>query len=268
MNISRRGEFYGETNTTLHLQGITITDTVYTQPFVDWHYHEHAYFTFIIKGNVLEGNKKETHQCSAGSLLFHNWEEPHYNTKPEGYTRGFHIEIDHEWMSSLDINDARLQGSRSITSPAVKLLMYRMFRETRMADGLANLSIESMLIETLSQLHSEQQAIGRGRPRWVDQVDQLMHDRFAENVTLRTIANTVGIHPVHLSRDFRRYFLSNPGDYLRKIRIAKALSLIPNQDSSLTEIALECGFFDQSHFTRSFQHVYGFTPKSFRKLMK
>ena len=89
MKQSQKGEFYGQTNKTINLEGITLTDTVYTHDKVDWHYHENAYFTFILQGNVIEGNKKEIYNCSAGDLLFHNWQEPHYNIKPEGIYKRF-----------------------------------------------------------------------------------------------------------------------------------------------------------------------------------
>ena len=81
------GQFYGHTNELLQLEGLTLTDTEYTHDYVDWHYHENAYFTFILDGLVLEGNKKETYHCSTGSLLFHNWQESHYISKPPGFTR-------------------------------------------------------------------------------------------------------------------------------------------------------------------------------------
>src|SRR3954469_11030740 len=120
MKESRKGEFYGQTNTTINLDGITLTDTVYTHDKVDWHYHENAYFTFILQGNVIEGNKNEIYNCSAGSLLFHNWQEPHYNIKPEGFTRGFHIELEKSWFTDLDFSTTGLQGSINIADPDVK----------------------------------------------------------------------------------------------------------------------------------------------------
>ncbi|MEW6737177.1 MAG: helix-turn-helix domain-containing protein [Acidobacteriota bacterium] len=42
--------------------------------------------------------------------------------------------------------------------------------------------------------------------------------------------------------------------------------MIKNSQMSLTEIALHCGFADQSHFTRNFKEITGFLPKEFRKI--
>jgi len=266
MNYSRKGEFYGETNKTIHLNGITLTDTEYTKPKVDWHYHEHAYFTFILQGNVIEGNKKEIYNCSPGSLLFHNWQEPHYNIKPDGFTRGFHLEIEPQWFADLSLNIASLQGSLNISHPSIKLLMYKIFRETKMNDTVTGLSIQVLLIEVLSQLNQIHQTESTNKPIWVTGIDEILHDQFADTITLDYLSALVNVHPVHISRDFPRYFHCNLGEYIRKIRIEKALALMSQKKIPFTEIAYQCGFFDQSHFTRCFKEIIGVNPSIHRKI--
>lgn len=93
MQQLRTWTFFGTTDETVPFDFCTITNTEYTLDKVDWHYHENAYFTFILKGKLLECNKNETYHCTAGSLLFHNCQNTHYNIKPPGDTRGFHVEI-------------------------------------------------------------------------------------------------------------------------------------------------------------------------------
>ena len=53
---------------------------------------------------------------------------------------------------------------------------------------------------------------------------------------------------------------------MRKLKVEKALTLIKNTSSDLTEVALTCGFADQSHFIRTFKQVIGFLPRQFQKL--
>ena len=109
MNSLRNGEYFGETNQIINFEGLTITDTEYTHPYVDWHYHENAYFTFLLQGNMTEGNKRETYGCSAGTLLYHHWEDPHYNIKPDVFTRGFHIEITQIGLNGLIFRKTKLK---------------------------------------------------------------------------------------------------------------------------------------------------------------
>lgn len=267
MNLSKKGEFYGETNSTIHLEGITLTDTVYTHDKVDWHYHENAYFTFILEGHVMEGNKKETYNCSPGSLLFHNWQEPHYNVKPSGFTRGFHVEIEQLWFDDLDFNFSDLQGSINIANPDLKFLMYKIFRETKKNDALTQLSIQTLLIETLSKMNQERQTICNKKPAWVSEIDEVLKNQFKENLTLEYLSKTLNIHPVHLSRDFSNYFNVTLGEYIRKLRVLKSLELIAQKKLDLTAIAFDCGFADQSHFTRCFKEINGISPSKYRKML-
>jgi len=269
MEKLQKGQFFGQTNQTLHLDNITVTDTVYTHEKVDWHYHEHAYFTFLLEGKVIEGNKKEVYQCQPGTLLFHNWQEPHYNIKPPGFTRGFHIEIEKDWFNDLSFDADELQGSLNILSPEVKLLVHQIFKESKQNDGNQGLAIQSLLLQTMAALwnHSEKGLSGMN-PIWVSQLRELLHETDSEKWSLLQLAEILAIHPVHLSRDFPKYFNCGFGEYLRKIKLEKALSLMIQNKQSLTEIALECGFNDQSHFIRCFREYHKINPSAYRKLLR
>ncbi|WP_224996078.1 AraC family transcriptional regulator [Cesiribacter sp. SM1] len=268
MENLKTGQFFGQTNQTIQLEGITLTDTEYTHEKVDWHYHENAYFTFILQGRVLEGNKKETYNCSAGSLLFHNWQESHYNIKPKGFTRGFHIELEHNWFKKLDIDLSALQGSISLQHPDLKSLMYRIFKETKLNHSSSSLSVQVLLIELLSRMAVVHSSTSEKTPLWVAALKEILHNTAAvELTTVGELAQILGIHPVHLSRDFRKYFGCSPGEYIRKVKVQQSLSLLPSKALSLTEIALTSGFADQSHFIRCFKTENGITPSQYRKLL-
>ncbi len=129
MNCSKPGQFYGKVNETLFLNGVILNDSEYVQDFVDWRYHENAYFTFLLAGGSIDGNRKTTHEISAGSLLFQNWQDPHYNAKSNVYTRGFHVEVDPSWFTGFDIPVNLVEGSIRITDPAVIKLMYNVLRK-------------------------------------------------------------------------------------------------------------------------------------------
>lgn len=267
MKQSQTGEFYGQTNKTINLDGITLTDTVYTLDKVDWHYHENAYFTFILQGNVIEGNKKEIYNCSAGDLLFHNWQEPHYNIKPEGFTRGFHIEIEKNWFNDLDFSIENLQGSINISNPDLKFLLYKIFRETKTDDATTLVSIQSLLLETLGKMLRDDRSENNKKPTWVSEIDSILNDQFSDQLSLDYLSKTLDIHPVHLSRDFSKYFHSGLGEHIRKLKVQRSLQMISQEKLNLTTIALDCGFSDQSHFTRCFKEINGITPSQYRKIL-
>lgn len=267
MKLLPTGQFFGTTNETIQLSGLTMTDTVYTHDKVDWHYHENAYFTFILQGNVIEGNKKEVYNCPAGSLLFHHWQEPHYNIKSKGFTRGFHIELNEQWIKSLQLDLSKLQGNMFLSNPDLKLAMYNIFKESKIQDGLMGLSLESMLLQLLTNMKEFQNIEARDKPKWVSSIQEILHDEYTENPTLSALAHTIGIHPVHLSRDFQKYFKCGLGEYVRKLKVEKALNLLANKKSDISTIAYDCGFADQSHLNRCFKAITGYSPLKYRNLL-
>lgn len=262
-----KGQFYGQTTETIYLDGITLTDTAYTHDKVDWHYHENPYFTFILQGNLIEGNKKEVHHCPTGTILFHNWQEPHYNIKPPGFTRGFHIELETKWANAFAFDLQRLQGNILVSNPDSKLLLYNIFKESKLNDSASDLSIQGLLLQTLTGLQHSQETVLKSPPSWVNKVKELLHDRCTESISLTQLSQAVGIHPIHLSRDFSRYFRCSFGTYIRKIKVEKSLLLMSNPRYSLTDIAFECGFADQSHFIRCFKEIMGINPLAYRRML-
>lgn len=266
MKELQTGQFYGETNKTIYLDGVTLTDTEYTKEEVDWHYHQNAYFTFILAGKLIEGNRKETYDCTAGSLIFHNWQEPHYNIKPAGYTRGFQIEINQDWLDRFYVDNRQLQGSMFVWDPRPRLLLSRIYKETKIQDNTTPGAIQSLLLETFSLLKSDQIFHTRRKPSWVKKVHELLREKCSERLSLNDLASDLGIHPVHLSRNFPKYFHCSLGEYVRKLKVEKSLALLANKKYSLTQVAFECGFSDQSHFIRCFREVTGINPLAFRRL--
>lgn len=266
MKNLRNGEFFGQTNETFSFDGLTITDTEYTHSFVNWHYHENPYFTFLLQGNMKEGNKKEIYNCSAGTLLYHHWEDAHYNIKPDIFTRGFHIEITEEWFEKFQVSKNLIEGSFNIKNPASKLLIHQIFKETKLNDNSFELSVSQLLLDLFHQLSNQKSNIEKN-PVWVKQIDEILHENFTEKLNLGEISKILNIHPMHLSRDFQKYFHCNLGEYVRKLKVQKSLNILSDFDS-LSEVALECGFSDQSHFIRCFKENIGITPLKYRNILK
>ncbi len=76
-------------------------------------------------------------------------------------------------------------------------------------------------------------------------------------------------HCCHLSvsqfrRLFQKLFQTTPGDYLLRVRLLMARRRLEATAQPVGQIALDCGFYDQSHFTRAFRQNTGLTPLAYR----
>jgi AraC-like DNA-binding protein len=92
---------------------------------------------------------------------------------------------------------------------------------------------------------------------------KLADDSYVEDLTLNELAAAAGLSRFYFLRAFRREVGVTPHAYLTGRRIAAAKALLDG-DQPLSEVALACGFYDQSHFTRAFKGCTGVTPGQYR----
>lgn len=93
-------------------------------------------------------------------------------------------------------------------------------------------------------------------------------DRFENNLsepaTPSALARRAQLAPHRFARLMKRFFGLTPSRYIAKTRVAAASRLLRETDQSVAAIALACGFYDHSAFTRSFRALTGVTPTQFR----
>ena len=87
---------------------------------------------------------------------------------------------------------------------------------------------------------------------------------YAESITPATLARIAKLPPARFARVIRRIFGITPMQFIAKTRIAAASRLLRETKRSVAEIALECGFYDHSAFTRAFRSAMSATPTEFR----
>jgi hypothetical protein len=105
-------------------------------------------------------------------------------------------------------------------------------------------------------------------PDWAKELKSIIQDHIDTNLSLslKVISENLNVHPSYLSREFSKYFDDlSFGDYIRKLRIEKATTLLTGSQHSLAEIAYITGFSDQSHFNRIFKKNIGITPSQYRR---
>jgi AraC-like DNA-binding protein len=101
-------------------------------------------------------------------------------------------------------------------------------------------------------------------PQVLRRVREYIDAHLAENIELEALANTAGLSRCHFARAFKQSLGTAPHCYLMQRRLERARQLIAETELPLAQIALECGFSDQSHFSRRFLQYVGVTPRSFR----
>ena len=90
-------------------------------------------------------------------------------------------------------------------------------------------------------------------------------EHFKENISLDTAANALGVSRFDVSRLFSSSIKINFAKYVNFLRIAYAKELLKNTNSSVLDIALECGYETLRTFNRVFKKYVGTTPLKYRR---
>jgi AraC family transcriptional regulator len=263
------GYSYGDILRSASIAGVTLTETTYVRSLkLPRHVHEQAYFCFVLGGSFTEIYGEHSRSCRPSTLIFHPAGETHsdhFHTT----SRCFNIQINTHWLERAQ------QPSRIINTPAdfwggrLVNLAARLYREFCQLDEFSGLAVEGLALEIIAEAsRCALKEPGSTAPHWLEQVRDILDDRLGERPSLVTLAESVDVHPVHLAREFRRYYRCTIGEYVRQRRIEFACHQISNSDASLSDIALAAGFFDHSHFARTFKTHMGMTPNQYRTALQ
>src|SRR3546814_15694485 len=103
-------------------------------------------------------------------------------------------------------------------------------------------------------------------PWQIKQLRTHITENLASPITLEELAAICRLSVSHFSRAFKTSFGEPPHSYIMRQRIEEAKRLMLEREEALSQIALACGFADQSHFCRSFRRAAGDSPNFWRRL--
>lgn len=89
--------------------------------------------------------------------------------------------------------------------------------------------------------------------------------QLGNSLTVAELAAKVEVGPRSLARHFVAALGMSPAGYIRRARVDLGNWMLANTERSISEVALDCGFSDVSHFTRTFRRLSGSTPSAFRQ---
>jgi AraC family transcriptional regulator len=225
------------------------------------HYHENSHLSFILRGGGVEKRRSSEFERLPGEIMFFHAGEPHQSVNKLFPARNVNLEIESVFLRDNGVTESAV-GASVLKNPNAKFIMLKVYKELLAADDFSGATIKMLLLNLICAASETE----KDEPRWVGVIYELMNDRWNEPLSLKDLSRAAGVHPVTVSKFFPKYFSCTFGEYMRRLKIEKSLRMIKNSPRSLTEIAYECGFYDQSHFTRTFKHLTGFLPNSYAGL--
>ncbi len=261
----RMRPIYGHTLETVKLPNCVLTETLFPGGLhIPVHSHENSYLTFIIEGAYQENLGNVRDECAANTLRFLPAGAPH-GDRFDSRVRCLNVELRPELLSKLRDYSLPVDAPGQLCGGMTQWLGRRLYREFCGADDLTPAATEGILLELFAEnARSCRRAEEDRTPSWLRTVRDYLHASFTNSPKLSEIAAVVGVHPVHLCREFRKHYRMTVGDFLRRLRVEHACKLLAKPGCHLSQVALDCGFADQSHFSAVFRRLTGTTPARFR----
>ena len=265
-SLLRGGEFYSPVEARLHTEDVLLSEL--RQPCsrkVPRHEHELAYVTIVLHGDYLEGDRGKLEELRPFTAVFNPSGVQHATLIGPAGAALFTIELRDRQLRELGVRvpaETKFdRGAGAMLWPGLQL--YSAFKAGT-ADPLV---LESNVLELLGAVAGSESEENTA-PSWLGRVKERMHEEFRDEIRMRDLAGDAGVHPVHLARAFRKSERLTPGEYLQRVRVRAACHRLREPDHPLVAIAMECGFSDQSHFTRVFHRFTKSTPAQFRRTLR
>jgi len=228
------------------------------------HEHRHPFFTYVLRGSFTENAGRVTRECRRGAVVLHDHAESHTDVVGPAGTASLNVEIAREIWSELPrgvVPDHRLVG-RVLTGD-VEWLAIAVWREFHRDDSVTALGLDEAIARLCGEVREAARREMLMPTRRLDACAEYLA-RHQGSPRLSTAAALVGVHPIHLARQFRKRFGCSMSEFARRRRIASACERLADSTVTIARIAIDAGFADHAHFTRTFRRITGCTPQWYR----
>jgi AraC family transcriptional regulator len=262
------GKFVGAPVRARAFEGVSLAENTYAAGLrVAAHAHDAPLLSLVLQGSATEEIGTRSREVGVHCLLYTPAHETHgHRFLTPG--RWLNIQFTPDWFARVGAGEAILPTAPQLVRGAAVNWASRLGAELREPDSVSRFAIEGALLLLVSDLSRLPKLGEPRRPRWLSVVEDAIGASGTELPTVADLAALAGVHASHLLRTFRRHHGTTVANYARRRRVERARAEIATSTRPLSVIALECGFADQSHFTRVFRQAFGETPGRYARSLR
>ncbi len=263
-------------------------DNDYTKREAIWHWHRELELIYVVKGSVLVTIPNEQFILNTGETAFINSGVMHSASNggegecifhsavflPEFLCNGPEGIFWKKYLCPLIENS----GLRSVCfsgDPEKMKIVSGYMEEFWKACQKEPLGFEFYIREYLSRIlcciiseyRNIEEPESPGHRKAGERVKTMLayvHENYASEITVRTLASCASISSSECLRCFKEILGTTPVQYVKKYRLQLAADMLVTTDHTVTEIAGRCGFGHMSYFSRAFAQLFGVTPREYR----
>jgi len=236
--------------------GATVRRTIdRSRASVPEHAHDWPLLSLFVIGAYSNRTEIGEEFISGPSAVLYAAGAAHRNTAgPEGFEQ-IEIEFDPAW----------LRYPRLLGSPVLRWVGGRGGAAAQALARVCSQGVnERRLMAALRRFLETAQIESRARrPDWLDDITRRLRDDPARRVS--ELARAAGLHPSWLGTAYRQAAGEGLMDTAARLRVERATRFLRETDLPLATVAMETGFYDQSHMIRTFRRILGRVPSAVRE---
>lgn len=234
-------------------------EVFFTPPntYAPFHVHEETTIVLPLSGLFVENTLRASIRGEPGVAIVETPHSPHENIySPVGGTN-LRLRLGAELEQFVALDPVGQTG---------QIRAYEIAQQ--MAERMNDedpLLMECAGLEILGFVRNGPEWVPRGKPHYLREVVAYLRAGIFPDGGIAAIARAMNISPIRLVRSFRRAYGISLARFMRIMKLHQALKLLSDPALSISAVAAEAGFSDQSHMTRAFAQTYGVTPAVLRR---
>lgn len=255
----RHAQFYGRFDARCDVAGFSLARLSAQTPAhqVAPHEHEDGHFIVVLRGRYRSSARGAQDMLGPGDVLWNPPGTRHQDCFADDSGCFAALSLPAQQAADLALLDG---GARRLQAAAQRFAQ-DLARQPVALDlgGLLQVEDHCRQLCALSQSRPLPELRETREPAWLRRCMEQLVDDCEQPLRLAELAAAAGVHPVSLSRAFRRHYGMSPGQLQRRALLNRAARRL-REGQGIADVAAQLGFADQSHFTRHFRAEYRCTP--------
>jgi AraC-like DNA-binding protein len=259
MNL-KANQYFGITTDSLKTENFNISLTNHSaNSNIDLHAHNKPYLCLLASGTYKE-NSNTTEIITQGEVLYRVANYEHSNNFSSKGGLCLNIEMN-DYEQFITLNELQLPNKVSKQKGVIELYKLLYGLKQGLPNDIINIYCYESMIAVINIFNC------KGNIDWVKKVKERINDNPLETISLDKLSLEFSLHPNYIVRKFKEITGFKLSEYLTKIRLEHSMKHLLSNEENITSIALESGFYDQSHFNKNFKKHLDTTPNHFRKVI-
>ena len=238
------------------------------------HLHEDRLeLNFILSGNGTQVVDGELFNTQAGDVLICNSGALHDDSlMANSQINAWCLAVTNFKLPDLPVNQLVTKNfspripCQSVADNLAQLYpMIHHYAQQKNGYTIANTLARAVVLIVHKIIQSSTLAISKENNFIVEKIRRYIQDHYAENLTVKSLAEMVNANEFYLSHAFKKITHYSPQQYILRRRIGKAQCLLIYTSLPLTEIAARVGYDDSNYFSRVFKKIVGMSPRLYRQ---